>query len=1370
MPWLSPLLILLSFAAYGQSSVRFDHLTTQDGLSQSTINCMLRDSRGYMWFGTNDGLNRYDGYQFSVYRPTDSDSAISHNTVLSLVEDQQGNLWIGTANGLNYYNVSRNTFTSFFHDPADSHSLVDNRITHVFLDRRQQVWIGTQQGLSVYYPAQQRFKKFSLPFPNPAIQSLLEDSRGSLWVGTSQGLLHYARDRTLLHTYQHDPADARSLSDNYVFKVFEDGRGNLWIGTRTGGLNLLDREAGTFRHFQYSSAPGSISNDRIKDIALDTTGQLWVATFEGLNRYDYASQTFETFTQDLARPDGLTHFHIWSLYNDPQGILWIGTYAGGANLYSPFHQQFRYQNPASPLSGGRLFGKIGPMVEHQGRLWIASEGGGLISYHPSTGQYRFFTLPSEEPPSVKNNIIKALTKDRHDQLWIGTHDEGLHVFDLNTQQFVKHYPLNDDPPSSLGMGTVASVYEDQQGYWVGTHELLNHYDPQTKNFQHAFYDAVTDTLVSIRGVKAITEDTRGNVYFGTSTDGLWVYYRDERRFAHIRSDARPHQLPSNWIQTLFCDSQGDIWIGTNQGVARWNVSRDTFTGYRREDGLLGNNICSIEEDRHGFMWIGTLTGLSRLDPRSGTILSYSQADHFPIDELNAHASLRTSDGQLYFGGNNGFVSFDPLKMIDDAYVPRVVLSDLRIFNESVPVGGASALLEQPISQTQALTFNHRQNVFTLEFFSTNLISSEENQYAFRLEGLEESWNEVGTRRTATYTNLAPGAYTFLVKTASQEGVWSQAPTAVRITVLSPPWKTWWAYSSYVLVIALTLLALRYYWSVKANLEKNLSLEQLEHRKSEEVHRAKTEFFTNVSHEFRTPLTLILGPLQSILHRGTDEISSPEVKQQLHLVEHNARRLLRLVNQLLDLSKYETGHLRLQVAEGNLVKFVHEIFLSFTPVAAEKSIDYRFTAEADALRAWYDRDQLEKVFFNLLSNAFKFTAKGEKISLRVAPTQRDGHSFIRIAIQDTGAGIPRSQLDKIFERFYQGTNAFARGAGTGIGLSLAKSIVGLHHGRLDVESEPGVGTTFCVCLPTQRSHFADDEIIADFRDSEAREYYTTDEAKAGNEHTAGVAILLANHPAPTVLVVEDNADVRAYVCRHLRGRYHVLEAADGQAGWEVATQKMPDLIISDVMMPVLDGITLCRKVKSNPATAHVPVLLLTARTATVHQKEGLSSGADDYVVKPFNAELLKIKVDNFLASRHRLRNLLGKEFDLPQLGIDVGSADDDFLKKLMQVVSDNLSDPRMSVEELAHQIGYSRSQVHRKLKTLTGETVSEFVKGIRLKAAAEILRQSRTAISEVGDQVGFSSAAYFAKCFKEHFGLTPTQYATKYRQSEDSDAR
>ncbi|MEM6844692.1 MAG: two-component regulator propeller domain-containing protein [Bacteroidota bacterium] len=1360
--WSVFFLVLYAANSLGQPVIRFGHFSTREGLSQSTVNCMVRDQRGYMWIGTADGLNRYDGYQFSIYRPTGTHQSISHNTILSIAEDQYGNLWIGTANGLNYYDVSQNAFTAFFHDPADSNSLVDNWVTRIYIDPQQRVWVGTLNGLSVYDPLQQQFSRFALPKDDLAIYSFLEDSRGNLWIGTSGGLFRYDNRYRLRASYYHNPNVPGSLSDNFVFKVFEDQRGNIWVGTRTGGLNLLDSDTDTFHHFCHNSTPGSISNDRVRDMAVDALGNLWVATFEGLNRYRYDTRTFEVFRQDLSRPDGLAHFHIWSLYNDPQGILWIGTYAGGVNTYNPLGQRFRHIQPGLELADGKVFGKIGPMVEHQSELWIATEGSGLLAYQPRSQVYRHYILPSDEPPSSKNNIVKSLVKDTNDLLWVGTHDEGLHIFDLSTRQFIRSYRSDPQDTTSLDSDIIEVLHQDAQGFiWVGTHETLYRFDPATERFQRTFYDRLSKQRFQISHVKAIREE-QSTLFLGTSRHGLYVYDYERQQSTHHTKQSTQNQLPSDWIRVLFQDSQGDLWIGTNQGVARWDRERGRFAQYGVQNGMADNNICSLEEDRYGYLWIGTLSGISRLDPRQNGILTYNHADGFPINELNYRASLRTADGMLYFGGNNGFAFFDPSGLTGNEYVPQVVLSDLQIFNRSVSVEDNRQILQEPISQSRAITLNHQQNVFTLAFFSTNFISSEENQYAFRLVGLEDDWNYVGHRRTATYTNLAAGDYTFLVKTANNDGVWSQEPTELRITILPPPWKTWWAYSLYAVAIVALLLALRRYWQLKATLEKNLALEQLDHQKSGEIHRAKMEFFTNVSHEFRTPLTLILGPLQSLLQAEKRPGISASNNDQLRLIERNAHRLLRLVNQLLDLQKYEIGNLKLKVAEGNLVKFVREIFLSFSSMAEEKSIAYHFYSEQDTLAAWYDRDQLEKVFLNLLINAFKYTAKGGTIKVSLALAQRERRPFVRVSVQDTGVGIPPNQLEKIFGRFHQGTNVSAN-QGTGIGLSLAKSVINLHHGTLDVRSQEGEGTIFHVYLPARSDVFSPEEIITDFRDSEDREYYPMKEIQGKQANTLSSSASVSSSPTATVLVVEDNPDVRAYVVSHLSPRYQVLEANDGEQGWQQVENRIPDLVISDIMMPVLDGISLCQRIKQNKLTSHIPVILLTARTSTIHQKEGLGSGADDYITKPFSAEILEIKVNNLIRSRQALQTMYGRAFDLSQMGINVTSADTEFLDRLVSVITDRLGDPKLSVEAIAHEVGFSRSQLHRKLKELTGNTVSELIKSIRLKTASEMLRTRRLPIAEVSDHVGFSSHAYFTKCFKDHFGFTPAEYASKYYQ-------
>lgn len=792
---------------------------------------------------------------------------------------------------------------------------------------------------------------------------------------------------------------------------------------------------------------------------------------------------------------------------------------------------------------------------------------------------------------------------------------------------------------------------------------------------------------------------------------------------------------------------------------RFDRITETFTFYREKEGLSNDVVKSIEEDSDGNLWISTLKGISKFNPDLETFVNYTTSDGLQGNGFNLGASCLAQNGVMYFGGTNGMNLFlpDKIKKQSDESFPCLI-TDLKIFSRSIQPGERirnRVILEKVIDETKSISIPHFIDNFAFEFAALNFAGADNIKYAYKMEGANGDWHYTdASRRYASFSNLSPGEYTFKVRAANIEGIWSGQVTQLEVTIVPAPWKTTWAYSLYSLLFLSLIYLFRKYELARFKLKNELRLERLERQKNKELNEMKLRFFTNISHEIRTPLTLILSPIQELITSGDVR---KQIRDQLRNINRNANRLLLLVNQLLEFRKQEAGHAELQVAKGNFVKFIMEIILSFKEFAQQRNIDFSFTHQPDEIDIWYDSSKMEKVFFNLLSNAFKFTPDGGKISIHITREQK----IVRIVVEDTGKGISKEDLPHIFERFHKFDKDYSGNyLGSGIGLALVKKLVELHHGTISAESEPEVFTRFVIELPTGVKHFKEEEIISDHKGGEHAMHYQIENDK---EEDLENSILTATDDAPELLIVEDNNDVRKYLKKLFLPQYRILEAADGKAGWESALKHLPDLIISDILMPEMDGLQLCKKSKITLETSHIPVILLTARTSMLYRTEGFETGADDYITKPFDPNLLKLRVKNLITSRKRLREKFSQNIALEPHEITITTPDQNLLQRAIEAVEKHMDDAEFDVNGLAKEIGVSRPALYRKLPAITNYTPNEFIRIIRLKRAAQILAKVDLPISDVCHQTGFKTPKYFSKCFRDFFGVLPSEYAKQKKE-------
>jgi signal transduction histidine kinase/ligand-binding sensor domain-containing protein/DNA-binding response OmpR family regulator len=1387
------LLIFISANTYSQyGDIRFELLSKEKGLEDGTIFCITQDSKGFLWVGGGEsGLYRYDGYNFKLFHHNPDDpNSLNCNIIYAICEDSSGIIWIGTyGGGLNKFNMKTETFTHYLHQPDDTTSLSDNKVVKIIKDRHGNIWIGTyggglnkieQYNKSDSSPKFIRYKHgndFS-SISGDEIYSLYEDKSGTIWIGTNNGLSRYEKEDDSFVNYVNDPSDPGSLSGSEVYAVLEDDENNLWVGTKGGGLNRVvrsnnDKATLTFMHYKFNpDDPSSISDNSITSIYEDSKGIFWVGTIRGVNIFNRKKGQFNVYKSDQNYPKALSSDIIYSIFEDNSGLVWIGTYTGiGIHKFNRLKEQFnpyRYYLQRPEEFDIKI---ILPIYEDRnGIIWIGTYGG-LYKFDREKNFCIRYSHDPNDPTSLTDNKVNSISEDRLGNIWIGTVAGGLNKFDKKKEEFI-YYRHNPNNPNSISSDIILSTYVDGRNtLWIGTYDGgLNKFDIESNEFIHYKNNPDNITSISNNRISSILEDRAGNLWLGTRGGGLNKFDREKEQFTSFKHDSNDSTSISNdYVLSMYEDSVGTLWMGTmGGGLNRFDTENEIFNSYSTSEGLPSETVYGLLEDDRGNFWISTKNGLCKFSPASGVIRNYDASDGLSDDEFNHKAWCKTRSGELIFGGHNGINIFHPDSLKENSHIPPIVITDFHLFNEPVPVGfyekSERIVLFHSITETSKLELTYEERIFSIEFAALDFHAPEKNKYAYIMEGFEENWNYTdASRRLVTYTNLDPGEYTFRVKASNNHGYWNEEGALLKIIILPPWWATTWAYIIYALLIIGTIY---FVWRMqlrRIKIKHDYEMSKFEAEKMHEVDELKSRFFANISHEFRTPLTLIFGPARDII----EECDDNKAQQKAGIIKRNAGRLYSLVNQLLDISKLEAGKMKLEATEQNIIQLLKGYVLSFSSLAERKKIKLNFKTVEENLNVFVDKDKLEKIISNLLSNAFKFTPEGGEIMVSVEsssfPPLVKGElkgGFVEISVSDNGIGIAKERLDKIFDRFYQVDGSHTRESeGTGIGLALTKELVELHRGKIVVESEYGKGTTFKILLPLDKDHLKPEEIV---------EKEATEETKVTLEEIESIAEvekkkiksdvdLLIDTEKPLLLIVEDNKDVREYIISHLEEEYRLLEAANGEEGLQEALKHIPDLIISDVMMPKMDGFELCEKLKTDERTSHIPIILLTAKATDKDKIFGYETGADDYIMKPFDSDVLKVRVKNLIEQRRKLHEHFKREGLIELEDKEITSIDKKFLQSVFQSVNAHLSDTSYNIELLTEEISMNRRNLERKLNALTGETPGDLIRRMRLTHASKLLMQNFGNISEVALEVGFSNPAYFSKCFRDQFGLTPSEY-------------
>lgn len=1292
----------------------FDHFQVENGLSNNSVECSIQDDDGFLWFGTINGLNRFDGYTFRTFYHDPGDStSIGSNFIRCLYNDRHGVIWVGTNKGVYTFDKFRERFDLI-------RNLPKGNATDILCDGRGWFWIIIDQYVYRLDPATGRVRSYPMDGPGPVATSLALTPGNALWVSTANGCIRqYVPKEDSFYTYSAIRSSSGSLSTS-IEKICPMDDSTFLIGTKNEGVKTFDTKSGRYKDVI------TLNKERtgiyVRSFIRRSEDEYWIGTETGIYIYNSRTGSVTHLQREYDDPYSVSDNVIFAFCRDREGGLWIGTYLGGINYLPERFVLFEKFFPrlGTPSLSGNAVHEIAK--DRFGNFWIGTEDGGVdkVSFQKRT--YTWFK-PTPAKGSIAYHNIHGLLATGN-ELWIGTFEHGLDVLDIPTGKVIRHY--NAGPGAhDLKSDFIVTIFQTRErDILIGTWGGLFRYNRKNDDFS-----AVPGFEAPIQ---AIFEDDHGVLWCCTQGEG--VFYHDPRtgRTGNLRYDPNDaNSLIENHVNGIFQDSRKNLWFGTEGGLCRYEPKSGKFTRYTTRDGLPDNLIFRILEDSRHNLWISTSKGLVCFDPDTRDIRTYTRSNGLLSDQFNYNSSFRDTDGMLYFGSVKGLIGFNPAQFGKNAFIPPVYITGIQVNNKEYTVGGQHSPLKGSIAYTAGIELPFDQSTISIDFAALSYTVPEMNEYAYKLEGFDKDWTYLKTNRKAYFTKLPPGRYTFKVKGSNSSGVWNEKEAAIAIEIDPPYWASSWAYALYsVVILTLAYLIIRYYTARAA--EKNRRrIELLEIEKEREIYHAKIEFFTNVAHEIRTPLTLIKLPLDKLVKQQT-----LEANENLRTMERNINRLVDLTNQLLDFRRTETDKFSLNFVRTDISELIGETFSNFRPAAEERALHFRLELPRLTLQAFVDAEAVRKMLNNLISNAIKYAES--KAIVQLLPFNSEDNVF-SIEVRNDGPLIPYDQKEKIFQPFYRGKGT-GKQPGTGIGLPLARSLAELHKGVLDLKKPENDLNVFLLTLPIHQ----DQEFVLQ-----------NDEAvnAAPSEGPEG----RPDPSRPVILFVEDNREILDFISRELQFDYTVRRALNGKQALEIIKEENIQLIISDIMMPVMDGIELCRALKTDLEISHIPIILLTARN-TLHSKiEGLEVGADAYIEKPFVLEHLKAQISNLLTNRAKMKEYFASSPLVHIKSMACSKADKQFLEQLDTIIHQNLSSMDIDVENLARLMNMSRATFHRKVKALSNLTPHELISIARLQKAASLLADGNYKVYEVADIIGYTLPSNFARDFHKQFGMTPTEY-------------
>lgn len=1317
LPYLwMPLLLLAA-----SNDLRFRHFSVEDGLSSNSVRALMQDKYGFLWLGTDEGLNRYDGTNVKLYRLKKQGA----NEAISSLYDTTEKIWIGTDEGVYTYDYKTETIEPFLLTTSNNICIKANT-NYITQDKDGNLWFATiGQGVFRYNPAGNRLEQYEFKSANGLIASILVDSENQIWAVTNWGDPSISKLNKVENKF--DPFELTyelHRHNSNALVMLEDSEHTLWLGTWECGLQKFDKYTGKATTYLHPTDGRGATH--IHSMMEYAPHQLLIGSDDGLLLFNTVTEEYQLFTEDETNPHSLSNRFVYPIIKDHEGGVWIGTYYGGINYISPNTGQFEsfVHSSFSNSVNGTVIGRF--CEDASGRIWIASDDGGLNCYSTKDKNFTHY-VPSPHKNSISYHNIHALCMDDN-RLWIGTYTGGVNVLDLQTGAFKVYSSLPNDPTSLDGTSSYAIFKDKKERIWVTSMAGVN------------LYNKEKDSFMRIKNLDALTididQDAQGNLWFSTQGKGLFKYHPEKQIWKnYLHDDKVPNSLPNNQVNCTLIDTNGEMWVGTMNGLCKYHAEEDGFEAIPLE--IPSHNICSIIEDQR-ILWLTTTKGLVRYVPGEGCQI-FTRSDGLQSDQFLPNAGFKASDGKIYIGSVNGFNAFYPYQIKTNVVLPPVVITELEIYNKKIQVG--DKLLPMALNQMKELELSYQDNVFSLLYASLSYCIAKKNKYAYKLEGFDKDWNYVDSQNKATYTNLPAGTYTFRVKATNNDGIWNEKGTSLKITI-HPPF--YWSTASKLFYFIVICVAFGFFirFIIKRTEKKHSAeINKLNENKEKEVHEAKIKFFTMIAHEIRTPVSLIIGPLEKIMKSSLTLPAT--VRDDLNIIDRNSQRLLFLVNQLLDFRKVEQEGMKMKFVSQSVSQLLKAVCERFEPFIMQHGAQLQVEYPDPDFTAMVDSEALTKLVSNLLTNASKYTKDKVILSCIVHPEQ---HTF-GIRVTDNGIGISKEEQNKIFKPFYQ---AMDNKPGTGIGLSIVKSIVESHNGCIEVESEVNKGSSFIVTLPIEQSQ----------ENSQEEEAAILNNPAIPEDILPGILPPAAPpNNKPVMLIVDDNEEMLNFLSSSFADKYTILTAKDGVEALEKLKENDATLIVSDWMMPRMNGVEFCKAIRSSQTTSHIPFILLTAKTDTNSKIEGMDCGADAYIEKPFSVQYLEACIKNLVDLRSLLRQKFSKMPLVPINSIASNSIDDKFLTRMNEIIEQNFSNPELSVDFLAEQLCISRSGLFAKIKTLANITPNELIQVVRLKKAAALLSENKYRINEICYMVGFNNPSYFSKCFQKQFGMKPGEFVS-----------
>lgn len=1323
----SVLWLFLSFTeGHAQFETFFKRYSLEEGLSHVTVYDIAEGPDGQMWFATGYGLNRYNGAKFIVYKNNSKDPhSIFENHIRSLYIDSKQKLWIGTQRGLCFYDDEQDQFINF---PYSENGSTLNVLDIVEYAPNQYI-LGTSLGLYSFNTTS-GYKRLSCPEHSGITVVRLFNER--ILIGTDVGLYAYYPQS---NTYE---IIDKYLANKIIMAVLPHNKqpNKIWVGTEGDGLILYDISTKTYVEYKNVPTPqNSISSNFIRSLEYDSEGCLWIGTFMGLNVTcdDY---TFHRYYSKQQNPQTISQNSIRSICRDTQGGMWFGAYFGGVNYHHKKLNRFiNYTQTADNSLGDNIVSAM--FADKDGKIWIGTNENGLDCFDKKSNTFKHYKHDPKQQYSIPGNNVKAILKHSDHVFFIGLHSAGLCLFDTSSEKFTN---VNFTHPNGYNNSVYALEKGENNQLYIGTLDGLFQFDITTGQSRQIKTDQNGKKLPNI-GIFALLKDKKGNIWIGT--DNGMNRYNEQTKLFEIE------QSPIIKDRSYCCfyeDSIGRIWIGTRSGLLLYNYSSNLFIDLADSINFPDIVIYGIQEDKFGHLWISSSNGLICFDPNQNKWITYTEADGIACNHFSFYSYCKTKDEEFYFGSIKGITSFRPEEIYLNHYTPKPIVEDLTLFNKKVKVGDKTKLLSRSISYTKNIKLSPYQSTFGFVFSVPNYLSVQNNIFAYMLDGYDCEWRYT-TNGAVEYSNLKPGKYKFRLKAGNNSRIYGEEISPIEIIVQPFWWQTWWAYISYTVVILSLIITVMKHYMKRKMLKHELTLEKKDKQRIEQLNEEKIKFFINISHEFRTPLTLIVSPLYEIFKQN---INDKWLLEQLKHIERNVTRMTTLVNMFLDYRRSELGVLPLQIKKGDIQSKLYEILNKFSYITESKNINYEVSYHINSAQLYYDPEFLDHIISNLISNSVKHTHNGDSIEVYI----EEQNDILLIEVHDTGCGIPKEKLPLIFDQFYQINH---QAGSMGIGLSLVKKIIELYHGSICVRSDVGQGTSFIVKVPCTEKAFDKKEIVANNSKLNNIIEEHIEKLHIESKYSEQAFIDSDNFSKKKILVVDDDDEIRNYLQENLDRYYSVMASTNGEEAKEILDNNSDiSLVVADIMMSGINGIELCKYIKNNINLSHIPVILVTAKSDVNTQLDGFSSGADDYICKPFVFSILVAKINNIFKVRELLHSKYQSEQETDIADLTLNSTDQEFMSKAISIIQKNLDNSEFSTTDLSSELCMSRSNLYIKMKALTGESAVQFIRKVKFEYACKLLKDGQYSMAEISSMIGFSPS-YFTTRFKQQMGCLPSEY-------------